>query len=143
MAGRPKLRLDPVLVETLASKGCNDTEIALILTKVNGHTVSIDRLRQKCSKELEYGRAMMRRLLREAQIATAQGTKDRKPNAIMQIWLGKQLLGQADKVEATNRTLVKITAGETWESAFGTAPGRTLPVPKELVKEPKPSQTVQ
>ena len=130
-AGRPKLALDENLIYSLASKGCSDSEIRTIIEKYEGQKVSMDVLLKKRSQTIEQGRADMRRSLREAQIAMTQGEK---PNPIMMIWLGKQYLGQADKVEANNKQVLQITSAEIWQSAFGTVGGRAVQVPKGVAK---------
>jgi len=138
--GRPKLQLDENLIHSLASKGCSNAEIATILSRIEKKKITANVLVAKRSDTLEQGRADMRRSLREAQIALTEGNK---PNPVMLIWLGKQYLGQADKVESNNKQLLQIESGEIWKSAFGTTPGRPLPIPKSVAAKPKPSETVQ
>lgn len=116
--GRPKLIIDYKLVQRLADIHCTQTEIASALG------VSVDTLQRNkefCGlykKGLDEGRASLRRL----QWAAAEGiepklvldnfgqpsadlkgkpifTLGQLPNVTMQIWLGKQILGQADKQE--------------------------------------------
>ena len=68
---------------------------------------------------MDQGRADMRKSLREAQFAMTQGPK---ANPIMMIWLGKQYLGQADKVEGSNKQVLQINAPAIWKDAFGVVP---------------------
>ncbi len=117
-AGRPKLKIDYDLVERLANIHCTQEEIAGVLN------ISVFTLRRRegfCTiykKGLDKGRASLRRL----QWSAAEGTDPKLatdqfgqpqtdlkgkpiffasvlPNVTMQIWLGKQILGQADKQE--------------------------------------------
>jgi len=142
MARKP-LKIDETLVEMLAAKGCTDHEIATILTKqaksLGTADVDVESLRRKASHIIEHGRAMMKRKIREAQIALTEGDK---PNPVMLIWLGKQYLGQADKVEGTNRQFLQIQSGEVWRSAFGVAPGRPVQVSKGVDEGDQPAKAV-
>ena len=96
--GRPKkvLNEDGILViENLASIMCTEEEIASILG------ASVDTLLNNDNKELfrtaiEKGKQGGKASLRREQWKLAQ-----KGNASMLIWLGKQWLGQTDKVEQT------------------------------------------
>ena len=96
--GRPRKILTEEalkLIESLAHIMCTDEEIAGILG------ASIDTLLNADNKELfrtaiEKGKAQGKQSLRREQWKLAQ-----KGNASMLIWLGKQWLGQTDKVEAT------------------------------------------
>lgn len=96
--GRPRKILTEEalkLIESLAHIMCTDEEIAGILG------ASIDTLLNNDNKELfrtaiEKGRQGGKSSLRREQWKLAQ-----KGNASMLIWLGKQWLGQTDKVEAT------------------------------------------
>ena len=92
--GRPKLLLTNVGIETiksLASIQCTDEEIAAVLG------VSVDLLTNKNNREVfaeakESGQLKGKSSLRRMQFKTAEAG-----NATMQIWLGKQYLGQKDK----------------------------------------------
>ena len=120
MAGRPKRAQIPEnLVEMFASKGCTDKEISTLISATIGQKVTMEELQRRCGDVIELGRARMRKGLKEAQIAMTQGDK---PNPIMLIWLGKQYLGQADKVESNNKQLLEVTVPELWTSAFGVIP---------------------
>lgn len=92
--GRPRKEIDIKLVEQLASIQCTDLEIAAICG------VSHDTLLRRKNDDpafleaIEQGRAKGRVSLRRMQWKLAQ-----QGNAAMAIFLGKNLLGQRDKVE--------------------------------------------
>jgi len=98
---RPKLKIDPKLVQDLAAIGCKTTEIATIIG------VSVDTLDRRFAGELEKGRSNLRASLRRWQIEAAK-----KGNVAMLIWLGKQLLGQTEKVEQTTEVKAQVEAIE-------------------------------
>jgi len=98
--GRPKADVDPRLVETLAGIGCTLSEIA---AACNCHP---DTLTNRFSAEMEKGRENGKTRLRKKQIEVAL-----TGNVSMLIWLGKQILGQSEKVEA--RTEHSGTIGGT------------------------------
>jgi hypothetical protein len=98
-------------IERLASVGCTDDEIAAL--------ASIDQatLKRSFAPLLKSGRANMRDRLRTAQVRKALGHYYEKvdkegnieiyttpPDNTMLIWLGKQYLGQSDKVESKDTT---------------------------------------
>ena len=81
------------LVENLARIGCTEEEIATILE------ASVDTLMNKNNKELfreaiKKGQAECKQGLRRLQFKAAE-----KGNVTMLIWLGKQLLGQSEKID--------------------------------------------
>lgn len=81
------------LVENLARIGCTEEEIATILE------ASVDTLMNKNNKELfreaiKKGQAECKQSLRRLQFKAAE-----KGNVTMLIWLGKQLLGQSEKID--------------------------------------------
>lgn len=96
--GRPKKLLNELGVETirsLASIQCTDEEIASVLG------CSVDLLTNKNNREAfqeakEAGQLSGKASLRRMQFKTAEAG-----NATMQIWLGKQYLGQKDKQDLT------------------------------------------
>lgn len=96
--GRPKkiLTEDALkLIENMSRIMCTEEEIAQCLG------ASIDTLLNSDNKELfrsaiEKGKAQGKQSLRRKQYEVAM-----KGNSSMLIWLGKQWLGQTDKVEAT------------------------------------------
>ena len=92
-AGRPKKEIDYVTVEKLANIQCTQEEIASFLG-ISTRTL----LRDEKNKELyEKGRKNRKMSLRRIQ------RKHTKKNTTMAIWLGKQYLGQTDKIENTNK----------------------------------------
>jgi len=98
--GRPKAEIDPRLVETLAGIGCTLSEIA---AACDCHP---DTLTNRFSAEMNKGRENGKTRLRKKQLEVALAG-----NVSMLIWLGKQILGQTEKVEA--RTEHSGTIGGT------------------------------
>lgn len=88
---RPKLEIDENLVEKLAKVGCSNVSIAVQCE------CSVDTLTNRFSELLAKSRENLKTQLRIWQLDAA-----RKGNVTMQIWLGKQLLGQTDKIETHN-----------------------------------------
>tara|TARA_X000001382_G_scaffold130890_1_gene127628 strand:- start:3656 stop:3976 length:321 start_codon:yes stop_codon:yes gene_type:complete len=88
--GRPKKELDINLIEKLASIFCTNQEISTI---VGCHP---DTLADNFSEYLKKGRDQGRISLRRMQYDKAQSG-----NTTMLIWLGKQMLGQKDKLETS------------------------------------------
>ena len=96
--GRPKLLLNEAGIETvksLASIQCTDEEIASVLGS------SVDLLTNKNNKTAyteakDAGQLSGKASLRRMQFKTAEAG-----NATMQIWLGKQYLGQKEKQDVT------------------------------------------
>ena len=86
--GRPLLKIDPAEIEKLAAIGCTTSEIAAFLN------CSKDTIEKRFSAVLQKGRENMKSSIRRMQYETAAGG-----NPTMQIWLGKQYLGQTDKNE--------------------------------------------
>ena len=87
---RPRKEVDIKMLEGLAKIGCTDEEMATLLG------VSSDTLVRRFAEYIKKGRAEMKMSLRRLQIRLAD-----EGNATMAIWLGKQNLGQKDKVEHT------------------------------------------
>lgn len=104
-AGRPEVIIDWDVVGSYLRAQCNTVGIASILG------ISTDSLYLKCKKDnsLDYTafseqkKGEGKEMLRAKQFTTAMGSvKDKMPpNISMQIWLGKQYLGQRDKNELT------------------------------------------
>lgn len=94
---RAKTPIDPDMLEKLAAMQCTEAEAASVL-KVAQSTLST---RMKTDKVLadawESGRAYGRASLRRRQYEIAMS--DSRAATTMCIWLGKQWLAQADKVE--------------------------------------------
>lgn len=91
--GRDKKVVPPKQVEELASLGCNDRDIA------NFFGIAENTLRYNFSDNLVKGREDLKVSLRRAQIKLALSG-----NAVMLIWLGKNLLGQSDTPVNTEDT---------------------------------------
>lgn len=88
---RPKVVFDTDDLFKLAQVGCTIEDIAALL-KVSKQTLYTHMAEDpKVNDAVELGRATMRRNVRIAQVRNATGG-----NATMQIWLGKQILGQRD-----------------------------------------------
>lgn len=83
--GRDKKVIDPEDIERLAALACTDRDIAEFVG------INEDTLRYNFKDQLAKGRAEVRISLRRAQIDLAL-----KGNAVMLIWLGKNILGQTD-----------------------------------------------
>ncbi len=94
---RPKLKIDPKLVQDLAALGCKTNEIATTLG------CSTDTIERRFAAELAKGRENLKISLRRWQLESAK-----KGNVTMQIWLGKQLLGQTDKIEQTTEVKAEV-----------------------------------
>ena len=87
--GRPSSEIDARRGENLASIGCTLKEIA---AACNCHQ---DTLLNRFSEVMDKGRENGKTRLRKKQIELALAG-----NVTLLIWLGKQMLGQAEKVEA-------------------------------------------
>ena len=91
MARPKKYNIDGKKVEQLASFGCTNTEIAQFF----GCDESL--IRKSYSEFLTKGRSEQKLRLRQLQWSSAE-----KGNIVMQIFLGKNILGQTDKIETTH-----------------------------------------
>ncbi len=89
--GRPRAKFDKERVAYLASIGCSVEEIA--------HAEGIGKrtLERHALPEINQGRAEMKVRLRMWQLQQAKAG-----NPTMLIWLGKNTLGQTDKVETSH-----------------------------------------
>tara|TARA_Y100001938_G_C7946086_1_gene356829 strand:- start:322 stop:627 length:306 start_codon:yes stop_codon:yes gene_type:complete len=90
MARPKKYNIDTKQVQKLASLGCTNKEMA------DFFGCSPDLLEKSYSVFLTKGRAEQRIRLRQLQWKSAE-----KGNVTMQIFLGKNMLGQQDKIETT------------------------------------------
>lgn len=86
---RPKLQIDETQVENLAAIGCTVSEIAVFMG------CSKRTLETRFCALIEKGRERMKISLKRVQYQKAVNDG----NVTMLIWLGKQYLGQTDKVE--------------------------------------------
>lgn len=89
MAGRPRIELDRDQIMRMASCMCTVEEIAYVMG------CSKDTIERNYMDVLEEGRAKGRASLRRKQYEVAM-TGDKS----MLIWLGKQLLGQSEKLDS-------------------------------------------
>ena len=85
MARPKKYNLDTDQIKKLASLGCTNKEIG------DFFGCSADLLEKRYSEFLTKGRAEQKLRLRQLQWKSAE-----KGNIVMQIWLGKQILGQSE-----------------------------------------------
>ena len=91
MARPKKYNIDNKQVQNLARLGCTNIEIA------NFFGCDESLIRHSYSEFLIKGRAEQKMRLRQLQWNSAE-----RGNIVMQIFLGKNLLGQTDKIETTN-----------------------------------------
>ena len=89
--GRPKTKIDKDQVRALAEIQCSWAEIASVLK------TSRQVLQKRFNRVVEEGWLSGRMSLRREQMKAAMAG-----NVVMMIWLGKQYLGQADKLESNN-----------------------------------------
>ena len=90
MARPKKYDIDKTQVEKLASYGCTVREVA------NFFGFSEDLIKKSYSQFMTKGKDKGKIRLRQMQWRSAE-----KGSVPMQIWLGKQVLGQSDKQEIT------------------------------------------
>ena len=90
MARPKKYNLDTDQIKKLASLGCTNKEIS------DFFGCSADLLEKSYSEYLRKGRGSMKLRLRQLQWKSAE-----KGNVTMQIFLGKNILGQQDKIETS------------------------------------------
>lgn len=99
-AGRPEgteAKLDLVEFEKLAQLGCTQGEAANFLG-VSVATIETRLQREDFRKAWDKGQATLNLSIRRSQVKLADAG-----NATMLIWLGKQRLGQKDRLEATGK----------------------------------------
>lgn len=97
MRGRPPKDIDPEQVMRLAALGVPMVDIAFVVG------CSVDTLERRFRDEIEEGRANGRTRLRQKQLEVALSG-----NPAMLIWLGKQMLGQADKQEVAQTGAMQV-----------------------------------
>lgn len=90
--GRPRAEFNAALVQSLARIGCTIPEIAKIVG------ISEATLKRRASAEVAKGHEEMKMSLRRWQYEKAK-----EGSVPMLIWLGKQYLGQRDKIDETRR----------------------------------------
>lgn len=101
LIGRNGIVVPPQEVEDLAAIGCNDKEIS------HWFGINDNSLRYNFSEELAKGRANLKQSLRRAQLKLAL-----TGNAVMLIWLGKNILGQTDSPQTTQSDVLPFTDSE-------------------------------
>lgn len=95
---RPKLNIDPELVERMASIHCTMEEIASVVK------CSVDTLERRFADVIGHARNKGKTSLRRKQWEVAL-----MGNVPMLKWLGQQHLGQTDKIEEHSKREVKIS----------------------------------
>lgn len=95
---RPRKQIDADQVKTLAAINCSYEEMAAVLG-CNESTLT-----RRFAQVIKEGRANGRMSLKRKQYEMAMGG-----NITMLIWLGKQLLGQSDKVETIEKVAVNVS----------------------------------
>lgn len=90
--GAVSIELDEEKVEALASIGCTLEEIAVVMGCCERT------LQRRCKECIARGHERMKTSLRRWQYEKAKSG-----NTTMLIWLGKQFLGQRDKIDETYR----------------------------------------
>ena len=107
MARPKKYKIDTKQIEQLASFGCSNTEIASFFD------CSVSLLTKSYSKFITKGQQQGKIRLRQIQYKRAMGDKDAEGNYLnngsvpMLIWLGKQMLGQAEQPTMSENELVE------------------------------------
>ena len=99
--GRPRKQINVEMVTELARLGCTAEEIASVL---GCHRNTIDR---RFSEVIKRGREHLKHSLRRWQVISAKNG-----SVAMQIWLGKQYLGQSDKQEVVERKIDYATLSD-------------------------------
>ena len=112
LAGVPKKNIDYDELDRLLAIGCTGEECASFFN-IDYDTLNArikDKYHQSFSEYHAYRTASYKVSLRRMQTRSAMGEKNEKgkyilfPNVNMQIWLGKQFLGQSDKQEMKHET---------------------------------------
>ena len=96
LTGRPRIEIDLELVYALAKIHCSVSEIASIIG------VSKDTINRRCGDIMERARDEGRMSLRRAQFHKAIN----EGNVVMQIFLGKNWLGQSDNPVSSSSTKI-------------------------------------
>ncbi len=91
--GKPAAKIDLAQLEQLCAMQCTDVEVAAFF-KVSTRTIERKRLQPAFREIMDRGQANGRTSLRRAQWKAAMAG-----DRTMLVWLGKQILGQKDKVE--------------------------------------------
>jgi len=105
--GRPKKQIDREVLINLASIQCTMAEIAFVLG------VSVDTIARNYRDDIELGKAQGKIKLRRAMFRNAC----EKDNAVMQIWLSKNLLNMTDQPASDESSMVLPWETETTEDS--------------------------
>ena len=105
---RPRKPIDENLVEKLARVGCSNESIAVQAG------CSVDTLTRRYAELLQKSREGLKTQLRIWQLEAAK-----KGNVAMLIWLGKQMLGQTEKVEQVVDAKVSAKNEITYTAQWG------------------------
>ncbi len=123
--GRPKVIVadEPTLerVKMLAAGQHTQAEAAAILGVSLATFEGFLRSNEKAREVWEEGRGSGQGSLRRMQFLAAQ-----KGNVTMQIWLGKQYLGQKDKSEVENKHEIGESVKELWAAIGAQRRGLTI-----------------
>ena len=126
--GKYTIVIDPIQLGKLAELCCSIEEVAAYF-RCSTSTIKYRITREPLKSIWETGLARGRISLRRAQLQAAHNG-----DRTMLIWLGKQLLGQSDKVEQEvkqdQRWVVELPppmTAEQWVSAFGKGNGSGKP----------------
>ena len=111
--GRPRKEIDYSLIEELAKIQCTDYEIAACIRMTKEGFCKRKQRDAYLVNVLARGREAGKSSLRRLQWKTAHAVdKYGEPSSVaghMQVWLGKQHLGQRDKSEVQQREVVALT----------------------------------
>ena len=106
--GRPPIEIDEKMLEALAERALTQEECAAVLG------ISVDTLQRRYRHVYETGFTKAKASLRRKQFEMAIGG-----NVTMLVWLGKNLLGQADKTELTGKDGSPLVPGVDREEIIG------------------------
>lgn len=127
--GRPRaLQPDLRTLATLRGLGriqATIRECAAVLGVSHQTFIAFCRRHPEAAEIMEQGREMGRQSLRRVQFKTAHDG-----NATMQIWLGKQYLGQTDKQEIAQTTHITVTDARSKLEHIVTRQAAALPSPE-------------
>lgn len=103
---RPKLQIDPQMVERMAQRGNTIEDMAVILG------CSRDTLERRFAAQISKGRALRREWLRDRIWNCAMSG-----NVTMLIFLAKNDLGMMDRIE--EKTDLSVTGDIEWKAQWG------------------------
>jgi len=125
--GRPRKRVDAKLIEKLAKIMASRAEIAAIAG------CSVSTLDRRFDAAIKRGNDHAKASLRRRQFECAMAG-----NVTMLIWLGKQWLGQADKVQTESRdlTLEKLIAAAEEDEELERSADVSRGTAQQVIDEP-------